>query len=178
MLRPVPSTSPPKPASDSPRSAIEALSHETGESPRENVKQTEGEEVVLAAAVGVGDEVENSRHAGDGLGVNFFDAFSRRDDDGDTAFASSSPSLYSDLKPKNVLVREDGHIMLSDFNLSLRCTAVVGPIFCCWFISYLSQKQTEKLLLNKPDTMKILSHGRIANSFHIVVFRLWPDGIT
>ncbi|RYQ98778.1 hypothetical protein Ahy_B07g086565 isoform B [Arachis hypogaea] len=34
VLRPVPSTSPPKPASDSPRSAIEALSHETGESPR------------------------------------------------------------------------------------------------------------------------------------------------
>ncbi|XP_057492219.1 protein kinase PVPK-1-like [Actinidia eriantha] len=26
-----------------------------------------------------------------------------------------------DLKPENVLVREDGHIMLSDFDLSLRC---------------------------------------------------------
>ncbi|XP_076891604.1 serine/threonine-protein kinase D6PKL2-like [Bidens hawaiensis] len=28
---------------------------------------------------------------------------------------------YRDLKPENVLVREDGHIMLSDFDLSLRC---------------------------------------------------------
>ncbi|GAU29032.1 hypothetical protein TSUD_165500 [Trifolium subterraneum] len=28
--------------------------------------------------------------------------------------------IYRDLKPENVLVREDGHIMLSDFDLSLR----------------------------------------------------------
>lgn len=33
--------------------------------------------------------------------------------------------VYRDLKPENVLVREDGHIMLSDFDLSLRC--VVNP---------------------------------------------------
>ncbi|KAJ0551094.1 putative protein kinase AGC-RSK-2 family [Helianthus annuus] len=33
--------------------------------------------------------------------------------------------IYRDLKPENVLVREDGHIMLSDFDLSLRC--VVNP---------------------------------------------------
>lgn len=30
--------------------------------------------------------------------------------------------IYRDLKPENVLVREDGHIMLSDFDLSLRST--------------------------------------------------------
>ncbi|XP_074560661.1 serine/threonine-protein kinase D6PK-like [Curcuma longa] len=29
--------------------------------------------------------------------------------------------IYRDLKPENVLVREDGHIMLTDFDLSLRC---------------------------------------------------------
>lgn len=33
--------------------------------------------------------------------------------------------VYRDLKPENVLVRDDGHIMLSDFDLSLRC--VVRP---------------------------------------------------
>jgi protein-serine/threonine kinase len=33
--------------------------------------------------------------------------------------------IYRDLKPENVLVRHDGHIMLSDFDLSLRC--VVSP---------------------------------------------------
>ncbi|XP_010924538.1 serine/threonine-protein kinase RHS3-like [Elaeis guineensis] len=30
--------------------------------------------------------------------------------------------IYRDLKPENVLVREEGHIMLSDFDLSLRCS--------------------------------------------------------
>ncbi|BAT79768.1 hypothetical protein LR48_Vigan04g036400 [Vigna angularis] len=32
--------------------------------------------------------------------------------------------VYRDLKPENVLVREDGHIMLSDFDLCLRCEVV------------------------------------------------------
>ncbi|XP_031263504.1 protein kinase PINOID 2-like [Pistacia vera] len=29
--------------------------------------------------------------------------------------------IYRDLKPENVLIQEDGHIMLSDFDLSLKC---------------------------------------------------------
>lgn len=32
--------------------------------------------------------------------------------------------VYRDLKPENVLVREDGHIMLSDFDLSFKCDVV------------------------------------------------------
>lgn len=31
--------------------------------------------------------------------------------------------IYRDLKPENVLIREDGHVMLSDFDLSLHCEA-------------------------------------------------------
>ncbi|KAK8936865.1 Protein kinase PINOID 2 [Platanthera zijinensis] len=32
--------------------------------------------------------------------------------------------VYRDLKPENVLVRDDGHIMLSDFDLSFKCEVV------------------------------------------------------
>ncbi|KAG2299484.1 hypothetical protein Bca4012_011051 [Brassica carinata] len=36
--------------------------------------------------------------------------------------------IYRDLKPENVLVREDGHVMLSDFDLSLRCTVSLSIV--------------------------------------------------
>ncbi|VAH06335.1 unnamed protein product [Triticum turgidum subsp. durum] len=42
--------------------------------------------------------------------------------------------VYRDLKPENVLVRDDGHVMLSDFDLSLRCaasTTLVRPSLPC-----------------------------------------------
>ncbi|XP_024986805.1 serine/threonine-protein kinase D6PKL2-like isoform X2 [Cynara cardunculus var. scolymus] len=43
--------------------------------------------------------------------------------------------VYRDLKPENVLVRSDGHIMLTDFDLSLKChlststPAQVNPVY-------------------------------------------------
>ncbi|XP_071715774.1 protein kinase PINOID 2 [Rutidosis leptorrhynchoides] len=48
--------------------------------------------------------------------------------------------VYRDLKPENVLVRDDGHIMLSDFDLSLKCDVV------------------PKLIRTKPDPSKQLDH--------------------
>jgi serine/threonine protein kinase len=36
--------------------------------------------------------------------------------------------IYRDLKPENVLAREDGHIMLSDIDLSLRCAVSPTPV--------------------------------------------------
>lgn len=50
--------------------------------------------------------------------------------------------VYRDLKPENVLVREDGHIMLSDFDLSLRCT--VSPTL----VKSSSSLETEPLRKN------------------------------
>ncbi|XP_073004697.1 serine/threonine-protein kinase D6PKL1-like [Typha latifolia] len=35
--------------------------------------------------------------------------------------------VYRDLKPENVLVRSDGHIMLTDFDLSLKCDDPTAP---------------------------------------------------
>lgn len=32
--------------------------------------------------------------------------------------------VYRDLKPENVLIRDDGHVMLSDFDLSFKCEVV------------------------------------------------------
>ncbi|KAH7565086.1 hypothetical protein JRO89_XS09G0130400 [Xanthoceras sorbifolium] len=38
--------------------------------------------------------------------------------------------IYRDLKPENVLVQEDGHIMLSDFDLSVKCDVVPKLLHC------------------------------------------------
>ncbi|PSS32833.1 Serine/threonine-protein kinase [Actinidia chinensis var. chinensis] len=48
--------------------------------------------------------------------------------------------VYRDLKPENVLVREDGHIMLSDFDLSLRCAVSPTLIKGCPLESELLRK--------------------------------------
>ncbi|KAG0475482.1 hypothetical protein HPP92_015168 [Vanilla planifolia] len=52
--------------------------------------------------------------------------------------------VYRDLKPENVLIRSDGHIMLSDFDLSLESTAT--PV-------------VELVELNAADTPKCLPEG-------------------
>lgn len=43
--------------------------------------------------------------------------------------------IYRDLKPENVLVQEDGHIMLVDFDLSLRCSVSPTLVKPCDSIS-------------------------------------------
>ncbi|KAK1274221.1 Protein kinase G11A [Acorus gramineus] len=48
--------------------------------------------------------------------------------------------VYRDLKPENVLVRDDGHIMLSDFDLSLRCAVSPTLIKTSSFDSYPSRR--------------------------------------
>ncbi|CAI8612251.1 unnamed protein product [Vicia faba] len=60
--------------------------------------------------------------------------------------------IYRDLKPENVLVREDGHIMLSDFDLSLRCAVsptlpdcIKPSCFTPRFLSGKSKKKEKKL---------------------------------
>ncbi|KAL7167304.1 hypothetical protein ACSBR2_037884 [Camellia fascicularis] len=37
--------------------------------------------------------------------------------------------VYCNLKPENILVRDDGHIMLSDFDLSLRVIMLSVPLY-------------------------------------------------
>ncbi|CAH1451002.1 unnamed protein product [Lactuca virosa] len=50
--------------------------------------------------------------------------------------------VYRDLKPENVLVREDGHIMLTDFDLSLRCS--VSPTLVNLFSASLENDPLQK----------------------------------
>ncbi|TKW38606.1 hypothetical protein SEVIR_1G126200v4 [Setaria viridis] len=76
--------------------------------------------------------------------------------------------VYRDLKPENVLVREEGHIMLSDFDLSLRCSvspALVrspsgrvsgggGLAHVCMLPRILPAKKSKKKKKNKGDKDK------------------------
>ncbi|PNT01278.1 hypothetical protein POPTR_015G093400v4 [Populus trichocarpa] len=64
--------------------------------------------------------------------------------------------VYRDLKPENVLVREDGHIMLSDFDLSFKCDVV------------------PKLLRSKPSLEAIVRHKNETTSFAPLTFCATP----
>ncbi|KAJ8440506.1 hypothetical protein Cgig2_022947 [Carnegiea gigantea] len=62
--------------------------------------------------------------------------------------------VYRDLKPENVLVRSDGHIMLTDFDLSLRCDDHSTPtpqIITSSNQSYLNSNQNPSLLGSRHD---------------------------
>ncbi|GJS76824.1 serine/threonine-protein kinase D6PKL1 [Tanacetum coccineum] len=50
--------------------------------------------------------------------------------------------VYRDLKPENVLVRDDGHIMLSDFDLSLRSSFCIQP--SCFLPRMFPQKSKKR----------------------------------
>ncbi|KAK6917896.1 Protein kinase domain, partial [Dillenia turbinata] len=63
--------------------------------------------------------------------------------------------IYRDLKPENVLVREDGHIMLSDFDLSLHCAVCptlpfrIAPTTCFLPRFFLSKSKKERKARNE-----------------------------
>ncbi|KAE8699663.1 Protein kinase G11A [Hibiscus syriacus] len=55
--------------------------------------------------------------------------------------------IYRDLKPENALVREDGHLMLSDFDLSLRsnmCNAAILYSACMLWTAFFSSKHKKE----------------------------------
>ncbi|CAA6656498.1 unnamed protein product [Spirodela intermedia] len=61
--------------------------------------------------------------------------------------------VYRDLKPENVLVRDDGHIMLSDFDLSLRC-AVSPTLIRTSALASDPAKQTSGAFCVQPACME------------------------
>ncbi|GKV07798.1 hypothetical protein SLEP1_g19519 [Rubroshorea leprosula] len=69
--------------------------------------------------------------------------------------------IYRDLKPENVLVREDGHIMLSDFDLSLRCA--VSPTLVKSANSCLQSKSSgycvQPACIMQPDCIQPMCFG-------------------
>ncbi|GAA0182678.1 hypothetical protein LIER_30407 [Lithospermum erythrorhizon] len=52
--------------------------------------------------------------------------------------------IYRDLKPENVLVRADGHIMLTDFDLSLKCDNSTSMAHLVYDLSSLDKNQAEE----------------------------------
>uniref|UniRef100_A0A803QM25 non-specific serine/threonine protein kinase n=1 Tax=Cannabis sativa TaxID=3483 RepID=A0A803QM25_CANSA len=76
--------------------------------------------------------------------------------------------VYRDLKPENVLVREDGHIMLSDFDLSLRCN--VNP-------TLVQSKPTNARSMSFVGTHEYLAPEIIRGDGHGSAVDWWTFGI-
>lgn len=65
--------------------------------------------------------------------------------------------VYRDLKPENVLVRDDGHIMLSDFDLSLKCDVVPKLLKQRPDVNRLAQKAASSSYCVMPPMQPVLS---------------------
>lgn len=69
--------------------------------------------------------------------------------------------VYRDLKPENVLVREDGHIMLSDFDLSLRCVVNPSLIMATPLLAALpsrnGRRATSEIWMSEPQQVALQS---------------------
>ncbi|XP_022770177.1 serine/threonine-protein kinase D6PK-like [Durio zibethinus] len=80
--------------------------------------------------------------------------------------------VYRDLKPENVLVRDDGHIMLSDFDLSLRCTVSPTLIKSSAFDSDPSKRGASGAFCVQPSCIEPTSVCIQPNCF---IPRLFPQ---
>ncbi|KAI4323311.1 hypothetical protein L6164_022926 [Bauhinia variegata] len=60
--------------------------------------------------------------------------------------------VYRDLKPENVLVRDEGHIMLSDFDLSLRCS--VNPTLVKSSSAHASNTSSNGVILDEENAVQ------------------------
>ncbi|PIN20044.1 putative serine/threonine protein kinase [Handroanthus impetiginosus] len=71
--------------------------------------------------------------------------------------------VYRDLKPENVLVREEGHIMLSDFDLSLRCS-VCPTLVKSSSVHVRNASDTSDGLLDDDNALRDFGLGNNVNS--------------
>ncbi|CBI24125.3 unnamed protein product, partial [Vitis vinifera] len=85
--------------------------------------------------------------------------------------------VYRDLKPENVLVRDEGHIMLSDFDLSLRCSVSPTLVKSSSGHSELMAEPTNVRSMSFVGTHEYLAPEIIRGEGHGSAVDWWTFGI-